>query len=60
MYYIFVRQREQPLTKGSEEMEEGMTNAEFDAFLETLAQLIEAKAKTVAEAAALIRDKKSK
>lgn len=25
--------------KGSEVMEEGMTNAEFDAFLETLAQL---------------------
>lgn len=41
-------------------MDENMTNAEFDAFLETLAQLIEAKAKTVKEAAALIRDKKSK
>lgn len=35
-------------------MPEEMTNAEFDAFLETLAQLIEAKA------AAIIRDKKSK
>ncbi len=45
--------------KGIEEMEEGMTNAEFDAFLVTLAQLIEAKAQTVKEAAALVRDKKS-
>lgn len=41
-------------------MTEEMTNAEFDAFLETLAQLIEAKAETIAEAAAIIRDKKSK
>ena len=41
-------------------MQEGMTNAEFDAFLETLAQLIEAKAKTVKEAADLVRDKKTK
>ena len=41
-------------------MEEGMTNAEFDAFLETLAQLIEAKAATVKEAADLVRDKNSK
>ena len=40
-------------------MEQGMTNAEFDAFLETLAQLVEAKAETVEEAAELIRDKKS-
>lgn len=43
-----------------EEMETGMTNAEFDAFLETLAQLIEAKAKTVEEAAEIIRNKKIK
>ncbi len=41
-------------------MDEAMTNAEFDAFLETLAQLIEAKAQTVKEAAEIIRDKKSK
>lgn len=46
--------------KGSEEMNEEMTNAEFDAFLETLAQLIESKATTVEEAAEIIRDKKSK
>ena len=52
--------RERPFTKGSEAMEEGMTNAEFDAFLETLAPLIEAKAATVKEAADLVRDKKSK
>lgn len=41
-------------------MDETMTNAEFDAFLETLAQLIESKAKTVEEAAEIVRDKKSK
>ncbi len=41
-------------------MSEGMTNAEFDAFLETLAELVEAKAKTVEEAAEIIRKKKSK
>ena len=61
MYYNNTcKAREQPFTKGSEAMEEGMTNAEFDAFLETLAQLIEAKATTVKEAADLVRDKKSK
>ena len=41
-------------------METGMTNAEFNAFLETLAQLIESKAKTPEEAAELIRHAKSK
>ncbi len=41
-------------------MFEEMTNAQFDEFLETLAQLIEAKAKTVEEAAELVRDKKTK
>ena len=46
------------LTEGGRTLE-GMTNAEFDAFLETLAQLIEAKAKTVEEAAEIVRDKKS-
>lgn len=40
-------------------MENGMTNAEFNAFLETLAQLVESKAQTVAEAAELIRDAKA-
>lgn len=40
-------------------MENGMTNAEFNAFLETLAQLVEGKAKTPAEAAALIRQAKA-
>ena len=57
---MIVRQRGNPDTEGSEGMNEGMTNAEFDAFLETLAQLIEAKATTVEEAAALVRDKKTK
>ena len=41
-------------------MEEGMINAEFDAFLETIAQLIEAKATTVKEAAEIIRQAKTK
>lgn len=41
-------------------METGMTNAEFNAFLETLAQLIESKAKTPEEAAELIRQAKAK
>ena len=36
-----------------------MTNAEFNAFLETLAQLVESKAKMPEEAAALIRQAKA-
>lgn len=39
---------------------EEMTNAQFNQFLETLAKLIEAKAKTVEEAAELIREAKIK
>ena len=35
----------------------GMTNAQYDAFLETLARLVE-KAKSVEEAAQIIRDAK--
>ena len=38
---------------------EGMTNAEFNAFLETLAKLIESKAKTIAEAAEIVRNAKT-
>lgn len=38
---------------------EGMTNAEFNAFLETLAQLIEAKAETPEEAAEIVRKSKA-
>lgn len=45
--------------KGSEVMTEGMTNAEFNAFLETLARLIEATAKTPSEAAEIIRQAKT-
>ena len=41
-------------------MEDGMTNAEFNAFLETLAKLVEATAKTPDEAAAIIRQSKTK
>lgn len=37
-----------------------MTNAEFNSFLETLAKLVESKAKTVEEASAIIRDAKTK
>ena len=45
--------------KGSEEMENGMTNAEFNAFLETLAKLVESKANSAEEAAELIRSAKT-
>ena len=40
-------------------MSEGMTNAQFDAYLETLAKLIESEAETVEEAAELIRKAKT-
>jgi len=40
-------------------MDEGMTNAEFNSFLETLAKLVEVKAKTIEEAAQLIWDAKA-
>ena len=36
----------------------GITNEQFNSHLETLAKLIEAKAKTVAEAAQIVRDAK--
>ena len=41
-------------------MQEGMTNAEFNAFLETLAKLIESKATTAKEAAEIVREAKAK
>lgn len=41
-------------------MEGGMTNAEFNVFLETLARLVESKAKSPEEAAELIRQAKAK
>ena len=40
-------------------MEKGMTNKQFDTFLETLAKLVESKAKTVEEAAEIIRKAKT-
>ena len=40
--------------------EHGMTNAELNTFLETLARLIEAKATSAAEAAQIIREAKTK
>lgn len=36
-----------------------MTNAQYDSMLETLARLIEASAKTPAEAAQIVRDAKT-
>ena len=41
-------------------MDNRMTNAEFNAFLETLAKLVEATAKTPEEAAEIIRQSKTK
>lgn len=41
-------------------MTEGMTNAEFNSFLEQIAKLIEAKAQTPQEAAEIVRDAKTK
>ena len=58
-YNIYVRQRGNPEKKGSEEMSEGMTNSQLNAYLETLAKLIESKAKTVEEAAEIIRKAKT-
>jgi len=56
---VLVRQRGTPLTKGSEDMSEGMTNAQLDTLLEQLAKLIESKAKTVKEAAEIVRQAKT-
>lgn len=41
-------------------MNEGMTNAMYNAMLETLAKLVESKAKTPQEAAEIIRQAKAK
>lgn len=46
--------------KGSEDVSKEMTNAQFNAYLETLAKLIESKAKTAEEAAQLVREAKVK
>lgn len=40
-------------------MSENMTNAQLNAYLETLAKLVESKAKTVEEAAEIIRQAKT-
>jgi len=40
-------------------MENGMTNAEFNALLETLAKLVEATAKDAKDAARIIRETKT-
>jgi len=58
-YNVLVRQRRHPLMKGSEELNEGMTNAQLDTLLEQLAKLIESKAKTVKEAAEIVRQAKT-
>ncbi len=54
-YNVFVRQGQCPFKKGSEGVNEGMTNTEFRVILEMLAQLVESKADTVKEAAEIIR-----
>lgn len=41
-------------------MEKGMTNAQLNTLLETLAKLIEAKATSVTEAAEIVREAKIK
>ena len=40
-------------------MNKEMTNKQFDSYLENLAQLVESKAKTVEEAAEIIRKAKT-
>lgn len=41
-------------------MDEGMTNQQFDAWLETIAKRIENEAKTPEEAAQIVREAKTK
>lgn len=41
------------------ETEQGMTDAEFNSFLETLAKLIESKATTIEQAAQIVRNAKA-
>lgn len=57
-YNIIVRQGGNLFKKGSEEMEKEMSSAQFNAFLETIAKLIESKASTVTEAVEIIREAK--
>lgn len=45
--------------KGEEIMSKEMTNKQFNAYLETLAQLVESKAESVEEAAEIIRKAKT-
>lgn len=62
--YNSIVRRGQPLTKGGRNLEE-MNNADLtrelvNNNLETIAKLIEAKAKTIEEAVAIVRDCKLK
>ena len=59
MYYKLVRQRNKPLTKGSEDLDE-MTSAELNQYLENIAKLIEATAKDPEAAAEIVRESKVK
>ena len=59
VYYKYVRQREIPLMKGSEDLAE-MTTAELNQFLENIAKLIEANAKDAETAAQIVRESKVK
>ena len=56
VYNELVRQRDIPLGKGSEVMENGMTNAELTILLDTLAKLVEATAADAEDAARIIRE----
>jgi len=64
-YYKHVRQRRSEGDEHTaryerrEDVENGMTNAEFNSFLETLAKLVEATAKDPKEAAKIIREAKT-
>ncbi len=45
---------------GGERMENGMSNDQLNALLETIAKLIESKAHTTADAAQIVREAKTK
>lgn len=59
--YNYLRNQEiTNIPAGGKEMQDGMTNDQLNAMLEAIAKLVEAKARTVEEAAKIIRDSKTK
>ena len=50
---------EKKIFEPNEEEQEKMTNAQLNAFLESLAKLVEAKAETVEQAAEIVRQAKT-